>query len=501
MSPSNSDIRRAGAARAGFTLAELLVAMVIFLTLMGGVAALYAGAARTVQQGQRAIQNFETARALMSALDQDLKAAFTARQYGQYFQFFGRPEGFMFVGQLANGQLGRVTYVTNPNVNTKTFETSVYERWDFVKQRMERQTRAWAQRYNLDADAAWATVEAAFLASYPPPATPDSLVEFSVTITTQSLLRYVEPGVNDLNTFDLSKIRQAVNSAMNWPIFDPDNPYYDQPDGDGDAIANDGIAGTLYAQMLAAINPQAPLNISSATDMRNLLLQAQVDAAQNQQFLYVMRPQFITVLLQAKQREIWLRLLADDTSMGLPSFWKDPQNPGDLRPDRRDYVIADDILARGRLRTADGTTWIDLLLPENDGYSRPRLILDMYDVPQVFTYANAKSDFTEFFNTLERIPGYADFMALGAPDVADFKAFDDVLANYFAGERASATETGSPLTPRLPALVQPGFWVVTEKPTVNAADFRRWFTQLVEIPAGAGRDLPAAFVPNLDDQA
>jgi prepilin-type N-terminal cleavage/methylation domain-containing protein len=101
----------------GFTLIELIAAMAIFLTIMGGVAALFVTTMKTVKQGFQNQEIFELARGTLSIIENDLSRAFTSREHGDLYKFYGTPIGFTFVGLVGrdqnspDGNLARVTYV------------------------------------------------------------------------------------------------------------------------------------------------------------------------------------------------------------------------------------------------------------------------------------------------------------------------------------------------------------------------------------------------------
>jgi hypothetical protein len=55
---------------------------------------------------------------------------------------------------------------------------------------------------------------------------------------------------------------------------------------------------------------------------------------------------------------------------------------------------------------------------------------------------------------------------------------------------------GSPIAPRIPALVSPRFWIMTEGATLNDPPFKRYFDQVVDVPSSTRRTLPKQFVPD-----
>ncbi len=106
---------RAGS-RHGFTLVELLVALTIFVTVMASVTLVFNGAIRTSKQGFQNQEAYELARGTMKVLERDLSRAFTSRDHGDVFNFYGTPIGFTFVGLISADEssapnMARVTYV------------------------------------------------------------------------------------------------------------------------------------------------------------------------------------------------------------------------------------------------------------------------------------------------------------------------------------------------------------------------------------------------------
>jgi len=101
----------------GFTLVELLVAMAVLLVLMGGLAMLYVGSLRAVQQTMQQVDAFERARGALATMTTDLTTGFSARANAQLHNFYGTPIGMTFVTLVKNSDnpndvnIARVTYV------------------------------------------------------------------------------------------------------------------------------------------------------------------------------------------------------------------------------------------------------------------------------------------------------------------------------------------------------------------------------------------------------
>ena len=470
----------------GFTLVELLVAMAIFITIMGGVTVLFTGAIRTVRQGNQQMDLFSMGRGMMTVMERDMSAAFTARELGEYFQFYGRAEGFMFVGKLENGRLGRVTYVINPNADTREFETAINEPWQNVWERVVTFAADRARARGLAVRPAQDDASAYFQSFYPAPSgafvnlgdlvedinrTP---IDFTVRARSYALLRYQED-VADLETFQ--PIRDANSSlSYQWPYIDPLQPSRDRVDG-----SPEGVEEALYFDILNGIG-------GAGNDIRNAVSFANLQ-------LHAINGDTVAALIAAKRREIWIRLLAGDGPTGVPGFWKNPNDPTDTRPFAGDYVIAERILVRAGLLAPDGS--IELILPGDPGTR-----LDALLVPGIFNYGALDNGGTEVyrrtFNALENLNAsgytnarqqtitYADFLA----DPADrIKDYDEALVRALGERRDAALLAGSPLAPRLPALISPGLWFMDASPAPGAADFRRWFIQTIEVPSATGRNV------------
>ncbi|MBN2307956.1 MAG: prepilin-type N-terminal cleavage/methylation domain-containing protein, partial [Candidatus Hydrogenedentes bacterium] len=110
----------------GFSLMELIIATAILALLAGGIAAVFTGSMRAVRAGYQATSANEMARGALNVIERDLSGAFTSRDAGDYYQFFGTPIGMMFVGLVDTDegtQLARVTYVLHHNAGSDAFET------------------------------------------------------------------------------------------------------------------------------------------------------------------------------------------------------------------------------------------------------------------------------------------------------------------------------------------------------------------------------------------
>lgn len=101
----------------GFTLSELLVAMAIFMTLLGGLVLLFVGSLKAVQTGYQGMDAFEEARGALAVIKEDLMTGFGALEHSDSYTFYGTSIGFTFIGLASNtsdkGNVNqaRITYV------------------------------------------------------------------------------------------------------------------------------------------------------------------------------------------------------------------------------------------------------------------------------------------------------------------------------------------------------------------------------------------------------
>ncbi len=514
MSPSNN--RFGGPRRAGFTLTELLVGMVIFLTIMAGVTALFAGTINTVQQGYRTLDAYELARGALAVMERDLQTAFTSLENGDLYYFHGQPNGFVFVGMLEDGQMGRVTYTVHPAARAQQFRTVMPLPWQDVLERISTQARERASAIGANPNTAAVAAENFLRTVYAAeiPADPEFPVDFPVVVSTQSLVRYEDSprtasssasaGLVDLNSLPLPQLPNG--DFPEWRYIDPENAAADDV-GDiagAEPGTADGYSWRLYLHTISgAVNPGVNLAagaVSYANDLREAMQDVQFSAGAQ---LYALRPELVERLITARRYETWLRMVTwpqqDLTQLGLPSFWQDK--------DINDYVVAEKIVAEAILldpdtqqplafnrATAQPAVWD----PRTGGDFVP---FDALYVPDYFTYSADTEEFRDSYNAVANVkPPYqgsetwlADYMA--SPTTGTLLDFDQTLAYYASGPGLASASMGTPLAPSLPTSVRVGFWIMIERPRPGAADFRQWFSQTIEIPAGARRDPVNGAVP------
>lgn len=497
----------------GFTLVELLVSVAIFLTVITGVFALYSGAVETVKRGNNDMQRMADARVTLKKMEDDLKVAFTGREFGEPYQFYGRPEGFMFVGKLSDGKDGRVTYVINPNAATESFTSELVEPYADVLERVSTQVTeavtnaAMATGLNaLDAGALAIPIAqdavATFRNIYPEPididpntARNEGIFEFPVNVTTYSLVRYEEPDVRDLDTFNLPPWTSGDVFAQ-WPIIDGGEPtqdsVYSQPETTGDEL--------LYSFLVRGLGDLRYNGSSSGTDLRILKRDyfSQRSYSSTQQ-LYSVDANTVKMIVESRRREYWIRLLADDPSVVTadadvnpgafgwsPRKWTNDPAVAE-KPYLPEYVLTQRILNRATLLIPGSGDAFSYSFADPNGRTNT-VALDGLRVPGIFRYGFDKSAFSEtdttasYLNTMERLASYMDFYNNPSPN--SLQNLDVSLQAIQASGGNSPVYAGTPMVPRLPSLVQIRFWIVDEKVLPNAPDFRRLFTQLVEVPSG-----------------
>jgi len=160
---------------AGFTLIEMLIALAIVVTVMSGIMLLFVGSMNTARQANQQIDAFERARGALNVIKDDLVAAFSSQATADVHNFYGCPVGMMFVGTAKNN----VTGARELNISRVSYAIySGYEPED-----------------NPDDPWMCELPENRFF--------PAEEGVRSFDGWTYSLIRFVEPGVGDLDTFDI----------------------------------------------------------------------------------------------------------------------------------------------------------------------------------------------------------------------------------------------------------------------------------------------------------
>jgi prepilin-type N-terminal cleavage/methylation domain-containing protein len=302
-------------AKGGFTLTELLVSTAIFAIMMTAIGALFVASLHAVRAGYQSQEAFETSRGTFNILERDLSTVFTSRDFGQYYQFYGNEYGMSMVGLLQlrddSGReytrIGRISYVIFPVV-VRGADGYFYVTEPFA----------------LDYDKKVGTNNEAgrapeFLRTrgvrYSGPIQNSEQGQREVAIA--ALVRYVEPGVSDLDSFPFD-----WNELVDFYEGNPEFPASNSPN-------------SMRSQLNASLEAGG-LSTNPSTDLRLL---ARLDSARDQMFA-------------AKKRDLWLRMLSGQKFWiprlvngvaFLPDIWKDGwlNNGAPVNP--RDYVAVDNI--------------------------------------------------------------------------------------------------------------------------------------------------------------
>ncbi len=520
--------------QAGFTLTELLVATAIFVILMSALVTLFSSAIAAVRQGYASIDTYDTGRMAMTTFSRDLNGAFTAREHGDTYNFYGRPDGFMFVGALANGQIGRVTYVMHPSPGNTKVRMKVTERWGVVEANIRRQVQRIARQRGYSGSA----VDSFVGQSQPPasgvlgvvadhykysdtsivrPYNADEWVEFDVEIDLESLVRYEETGASDLDTFDMYvKLDSGgVPIQLDWPYVDPS-------DYGNDATPLAGDGDTQQQFLLGALDPN-PSDPLGTFDMRNRFRSINTGGGAphpsgDQLYLRALGRDAFDQMLKARKREFWLRMLSGepmnmptltaDATYGSVGYWFDERlNDPNTRQMRvlNEYLIADGIVARTRIYQPNSENYVFVDLPPIGPVPGPEDILpDILDAEVMFSYGDGGLAPVNYFNDIENLRNPDDphsagggpvnvptLLAQGAAGFTDVDLIeaDKALADTMLGNRSNRKNLGSPLAPRIPSVVTTDFWVTRTRTRPGAPDILKRFSQTVQIPTAQGRSV------------
>lgn len=554
--------RRSG--NSGFTLTELLVASAIFVILMTALATLFNAAVSATRQGYASIEANDTARAAVMTISRDLTGAFTAREHGDSYNFYGRPDSFTFVGNLDGGNLGRVSYVFHKEEKNQPLPTTVTERWGEVVANVQRQARRIGREmgiYGTLLDTAVNDAVRRLEGVYGTHADTD-LVDFDVLVETESLIRLEEPGANDLDTFDMYvKDRSTTPVVLTWPYVDAIDPAKDS------LVAGPPMDANQTAQFQFLMGALDATPSTTGDDLRDLYAQInrggdpscpnggwQNPVTLECMSLRVLGPDTFNQLLNARKREFWLRMLSDDLGLYTPTdlmpapadgstgYWYDEgfgvlNNPREMR-NLNEHVLATGIIAS--VSVVDPTTKNGIEIISGTAASLGKFVnMDLYDADPRFSYGDAQTaedwsgndgrdndndgliderdelssisyrteaTYLHYFNAIDNLrdPNAPDafIQATGSPanipgllqnanpiDAQDLVFADNRLADNLLGNRDSNKNLGSPLLPRLPAVVTLDIWVTRPRTRPGAPDFRRRFTQSILVPTAQGRDV------------
>ncbi len=266
-------------AKGGFTLTELLVSTAIFALLMTSVGALFVASLHAMRAGYQSQEAMELSRGTFNVLERDLTTMFTSRDGGQYHQFYGNEYGMMMVGMLRlrdeNGReynrIGRVTYVIYPVVIARPEPLPNGPNVFYVTQpfSLDYNKKIGVDNYNPLQPAVDFHRTRGMRFSGNAEADPET------EIAVAALVRYVEPGVSDLDTFPF-----AWEALINDTEGNPEFPQTTSTESIRSQLNTVLEAGTLSASPSNDLNFLARLN-----DSRDRML-------------------------AAKKRDLWLKMLS-----------------------------------------------------------------------------------------------------------------------------------------------------------------------------------------------
>ena len=478
-------------ARQGFTLTELLVALTISVVVLGAVFVAFSASTRAIRQGYQQIRGFDLARGTFDILENDLNTAFIQRELGDKHKFFGTPIGFTYVGTAnpATGagaanvpQIARVTYVVyfGDPLNPASGQQG----------------------------SGRVTIQEIYDGDDVASADPDRF-GFGQQVITYSLLRFVEPGVGDLDSWP------AVNGVNLWDVL---------------AGGSEGV-NQVIAQYLAEPIQGLPFNLTYDYGERDLRGRRSNAPTPEQQWLQ-----------DARKRELWIRMLAGDPR--LPNLWQIlGQNP-------RDYVVAENIYLPANITPLVpefndpeytffqyGVAQRQVLRvdaagnPTTDGSGIPQFDAERLATTGESRWLDGKPDERWHLYWLSAYNLFFDFQApgdsrnlglialnnpaSGDPNrwLAQPQVFGQVnLATNFqvnlneisqdpfvaiANPYNAVDVPGTPYDPQLPEQVHVRFEYLLDSPWAGVSEFKREFDQIVDVPSGLTRKQPPTRVVGL----
>ena len=305
-------IRAAGRGARGFTLVELLMAVAIFMLLVGGIFVLFIGSLRAVRQGYMTNEAHEMARGAISAIERDIVVSFTSRERGDYFDFYGGPLGLCLTGRVrnnadGNSEIARISYVLVP------MET--------VEPGKDHVIKANNPFYNPDNPAA------------DPYRNPNGESTQDLDYLLYAMVRYAEPGEGDLRQLMLNWMEEPLRPGGTVTL----GQYIDEEVTrvrEGRTLTGRDFDGATFSRSLPGIAPACcPEGEEPDDDLR--------EQCEDEVFTRCEEGIRTSVLC-----ETWLRMLSGGDDI-LPSAWEDRFlnrgiMPGDPRwRTPKDFVLLD----------------------------------------------------------------------------------------------------------------------------------------------------------------
>lgn len=442
----------------GFTLVELLVAIAIFVTVMASVALVFNGAVRTSKQGFQNQEAYELARGAMKVIERDLSRAFTNRNHGDVFSFYGTPIGFTYVGLIQADEssapnMARVTYVVYHDPAFSNLSGAF-------------------DQYNLES-------------------------RDGATVPTYQLLRFVEPGADSLDSFPVPWNQPIDTDNLNSIVLqdvvtDTVNLNAACPPGDAACrqIAEQAAKREIWIRMLAGGDDFVPNAWDDLPYFANRELRPE-DYVVAENIRHIAQESFDVLSGQTYCADTLPDLEGLLGSLGFEIDYDDRLYESGTQTcvQRIGSSIVPpvfDNFTQAFVPTADGLrpffTYWDVGVQENrfdpvTGNTAPNNVITANDKvgPIAFQFWNDWRNLQS-----DGLDNDGDGVIDVGPDLVFGTADDDFDEIY--GENA-----GSPLDTRLPVAVTVDFTLFFRSPYPGAPDFNERFTQRIDMPTAYRR--------------
>jgi len=428
-------------ARAGFTLAEMLVAIAIFMVLMSGLLLLFSGSLRTVRSGYQTIDAYEQARGAIAVIHNDLTIAFSASDAAENYNFYGTPIGMTFVGLVrsedsnthADLNIGRISYVIY-NLNPDNHELMTDE--DIFPEALE--------DGNVNRN------------GYPYP-----------------MLRFVEQGVGDIDSLPLR-----------WDeSIDPDDPGGDTPNDVLDALYNEDprfhgwpentpVCKDCEDDYRQALRREIWIRVLAGGD-------AEIDpwpGDEDKGFYFFSPIQWRTDLSPEEIRKIRFSALYKNIKEYLITHEGIAIDEAELRALKQawwgNYVLANNIISAKTQEERNATADWQNEVERKNAWNRGINFFD-YD----YTYISPVDVDTDEPRKLDN-PWWNDMRSLNC----------DPLNHEWRLNKPNFNNSKYCYDSCLPAVVSTTFWMMFESPYPGAPDFKRRFCEQVFLPAAYSRE-------------
>lgn len=487
--------KRRTLSQSGLSLVELLVAMAIFVTLIGSLIVLFTTVINTVRRSYRTMDIYERARGALLSVERDLQLSFGAPAAGKAFSFYGESYGFVLIGIGLDQRLGRLTYVVHRDTSRISMENgrgifmTLLRPW----QEMEASFKV------AEGDAPSDTTPSELSNYYP--GSPGEYVNFEVEITYGVLLRFFEDDISNLGRFPLLEnlLPRTTPPYLRRPVFT--------------SISEAVLGAPERFPWLSTFLWENATQVSVPWYVREAIQTAETC----HYWLQLLQGPTLRPIRPWALTQIWWRPI----EMG-DQFWFDPYFPVLPSQNQRllwDYVVAEgfiletyllDPITKGRILTRNGNS-VPVIGPNPYLTWNPDYRYD--DYPQfdpIFRYAveNNQKRVTEF-NTLYNLDHLIEKQDNIGNVVERFRAFerlskliyDPTSGNFnlnpagpmfdetlgYVTEVRQFYDVGSPLQVRLPASLDITFWVINDLSFAGAPPDLFRFSQTVQIQSGMMR--------------